>query len=199
MGGNDQNFQVSVSEMLSTNKKRNSNTTTQLKPTNDKSKLVTLVPTIRTTTKCVAEQKRKPRGSADEKIVSKDTTKKNKKSGRARKLRIDGDTTETDEECIREKCNFNHTDYETNYGAESDKRYFSKNGALGSVKCRICFIVIGDERRDDVCVPSRGSPVYVCLGRNHFKCIQAICGHCYKEEVMKGTNKRRRKTRRVAA
>ena len=77
MGGNDQNFQVSVSEMLSTNKKRNSNTTTQLKPTNDKSKLVTLVPT---TTKCVAEQKRKPRGSADEKIVSKDTTKKNKKS-----------------------------------------------------------------------------------------------------------------------
>ena len=45
---------------------------------------------------------------------------------------MDGDTTETDEDAIRETCEYKHAEYSTNYAVETDKRYFSMNGAIGT-------------------------------------------------------------------
>ena len=141
--------------------------------------------TERTKRKIVAKQRTSTRRSIQSKTIDNKKEKNKKKNVRVRRQTMDGDTTETDEDAIRETCEYKHAEYSTNYAVETDKRYFSMNGAIGTTFCRICSITIGDQKCEFGWIPSVSNKVYVCLGRNHFKCKQTIYGKCYNAEIIK--------------
>ena len=113
-----------------------------------------------------------------------------------KKIEEDRETTEGEEEsALKKKCPHAHDNYGYTYSEEWDSRYFGENAALHNVKCAECNVLVTDEDREGVVMPTMAQSVFVCWGRNHYDCNVTLCNKCYNKKMISETISMKRKTR----
>ena len=95
-------------------------------------------------------------------------------------------------------CTHTHSDM-ISYKEEGDRRYFKEDKGLYKTKCAKCKKEFSNVDSDNIIVPRKKTPVYVCLGRIKYNCTHSLCYYCYHTMAVTCNKapKKRRSTRNI--
>ena len=82
-----------------------------------------------------------------------------------------------EDDSIKKKRTYNHSEYATGYKEESDRRYFKTGMELHGTRCFDCKVLFSHDavEGEGCCMPLTVQPVYFCEGRIKFGCKHGLC------------------------
>ena len=96
------------------------------------------------------------------------------------------------QEDLKINCHEDHEEI-TGYNEEPDKRYCTDSGELQGVSCTKCIRLFTEKEGGNVVIPTIKYPIYICSGRQEYKCKHSLCHKCYMDRLNNGGVRKRRK------